>query len=103
MENMEKKVLMQLLDKLISSMDDYEAGMLDSKDEGMGEIDSGEPVAVVEEKSVMPVEEVPDMLEEKLGEIEGESEMLMPSMEKGDDMKKRMLGRGQFAKSLKGC
>jgi hypothetical protein len=62
---LEKKITMQLIEKLIASMDDHEFAEMKGGSAG-GEAPEGEPVAIMEEKRVMPMSEAPGALADKM-------------------------------------
>lgn len=82
LDGMDKKLKLELLEKLMDSMDESVGERLKKKD-----LDGAmEPMAVVEEKSVMPASELKEKLMEKLGNEDGlndEDESM--SDEFGDD------------------
>lgn len=67
MEDMDKELKMELLQKLMDEMDDGMAKRLPMKkrmEEAMASED--EPMAVVEEKQVMPLDDAQELVEDKL-------------------------------------
>lgn len=57
----DKELAMELLEKLMQEMDDVSAKRVSSKVKP-----EEEPMAVVEEKSIVPLEEADDLLEDKI-------------------------------------
>ena len=73
---MEKQLKLELLEKLMDEMDEGISKRLPMKERMKGAMESeeSEPVAVVEEKSVMPLDEAKDLVSEKLSEETEEQE-----------------------------
>ncbi len=76
LNEMDKEMKMKLLMQLIDSMDESVGERLSKKDisAGMEEEPMEDPIAVVEEKSVMPASALKEKLMSKLEEGEGEEE-----------------------------